>query len=105
MSAKRQRSDLAGHANHGHCASHFGYYWTSSPTDEDGNHGATNHGPMAAEVMVRRGLDIPVEKWLDEYVGHIDAGDWREALGDHHRVADWTAYFRAELRRAPWQTC
>lgn len=80
--------------------------------DEEGNHGLTNHGPMAAEVMVRRGLDIPVEKWLDEYIRRlddlptpsrrIDAGDWREALGDHRRVADWTAYFREELLRAPW---
>ncbi|SMD22520.1 questin oxidase family protein [Kibdelosporangium aridum] len=80
--------------------------------DEEGNHGLTNHGPMAVEVMVRRGLDIPIEKWLDGYVGRlddlptassrIDSGDWREALGDHRRVADWTAYFREQLRRAPW---
>ncbi len=30
--------------------------------DEEGHHGMTNHGPMAVEVMVRRGLDIDVDR-------------------------------------------
>lgn len=79
--------------------------------DEEGNHGLTNHGPMAAEVMVRRGLDIDVERWLDRYVTRLAdlptpsarITDWRAALGDARRIADWTAYFRSELRARPWR--
>ncbi|MEU7885955.1 hypothetical protein AB0B54_10710 [Microbispora bryophytorum] len=39
--------------------------------DEEGNHGLTNHGPMAVEVIIRRGLDIDVEGWLDRYVRRL----------------------------------
>ena len=39
--------------------------------DEEGNHGLTNHGPMAVEVMVRRGLEIDVNRWLDRYVRRL----------------------------------
>jgi len=79
--------------------------------DEEGNHGLTNHGPMAAEVMVRRGLDVPLDRWLDRYVRRLSElpapsekiTDWRAALGDARRIADWTAYFREEMRARPWQ--
>lgn len=79
--------------------------------DEEGNHGLTNHGPMAAEVMVRRGLDIRLDDWLDHYVErltdlpapHERITDWRAALGDARRIADWTAFFRDEVRSCPWQ--
>lgn len=80
--------------------------------DEDGNHGLTNHGPMAVEVMVRRGLDVDVHRWLDRYLGRladlpgttrrITDADWREALGDGRRVGDWTAYFSEQIARRPW---
>jgi hypothetical protein len=82
--------------------------------DEEGNHGMTNHGPMAAEVMVRRGLEIDVDRWLDRYVRRLaelpatDVGirpdEWRSALGDARRLPDWTAYFQRELRERPWPT-
>src|SRR5687768_9750492 len=39
--------------------------------DEEGNHGLTNHGPMAAEVMVRRGLDIDVARWVERYLPRL----------------------------------
>ncbi|WP_243088010.1 questin oxidase family protein [Streptomyces sp. 891-h] len=81
--------------------------------DEEGNNGLTNHGPMVAEVMARRGLDVNIERWLDDYVPRltdlptpserITVAHWREALGDARRIADWTAFFRAEVRRRPWQ--
>lgn len=81
--------------------------------DEEGNHGLTNHGPMAAEVMVRRGLDIRLDVWLDHYVRRltdlpasttrITGRNWRDALGDGGRIGDWTAFFRAELRARPWR--
>jgi hypothetical protein len=80
--------------------------------DEEGNHGNTNHAPMVAEVMVRRGLDIPIDGWLDNNVKRLDdlpvpshritIETWREALGDHRRITDWAAYFRAELYQSPW---
>jgi hypothetical protein len=79
--------------------------------DEEGNHGLTNHGPMAAEVMVRRGLDIRLDGWLDRYVDRLTElpspseriTDWRSALGDARRIADWTAFFREEVRARPWR--
>ncbi|WP_433262129.1 questin oxidase family protein [Micromonospora vinacea] len=80
--------------------------------DEEGNHGMTNHGPMAVEVMVRRGLDIDVEGWLDRYVRRLAAlpgtsaaiqrGTWGAALGQARRLPDWAAYFRHELTERPW---
>ena len=82
--------------------------------DEEGNHGLTNHGPMAVEVMVRRGLEIDVDRWLDRYVRRlaelptadveIRSGHWRSALGDARRLPDWTAYFGRELRERRWST-
>ena len=80
--------------------------------DEEGNHGLTNHGPMAVEVIVRRGLEIDVDRWLDRYVrrlaelptavADIRPDQWRSALGVARRLPDWTAYFRRELRERPW---
>ncbi|GAB3980866.1 questin oxidase family protein [Actinoallomurus acanthiterrae] len=80
--------------------------------DEEGNHGMTNHGPMAVEVIVRRGLDIDVERWLDRYVRRladlpgtssaIRPGEWGAALGQARRLPDWAAYFRHELTERPW---
>jgi len=69
---------------------------------------------MAVEVMVRRGLEIDVDRWLDRYVRRLaelpttDVGirpdEWRSALGDASRLPDWTAYFQRELRERPWST-
>jgi questin oxidase-like protein len=72
----------------------------------------SNHGPMAAEAMVRRGHSDRVDPWLDRYMRRLEdfprgtspiGSDWREALGDLRRVADWTAYFRAEIGERPWR--
>ncbi|MER7441810.1 questin oxidase family protein [Micromonospora avicenniae] len=80
--------------------------------DEEGNHGLTNHGPMAIEVMVRRELDIDVEVWLGRYVRRlaelpgtsetIRPGEWNAALGQARRLPDWTAFFRHELTERQW---
>jgi hypothetical protein len=78
--------------------------------DEEGNNGMTNHAPMAAEVIVRRGLDIPLDRWLDRYVRRLDerppVGDrienWRDALGDHRRLPAWTDFFIRALREQRW---
>src|ERR1700678_1637390 len=72
----------------------------------------SNHGPMAAEAMVRHGQGDLVGSWLDGYVrrleefprglGPIGTG-CQEALGDPRRVADWTAFFAAETSGRPWR--
>jgi hypothetical protein len=72
----------------------------------------SNHGPMAAEAMVRRGHAGSVHRWLDGYMRRLEefprgtaaiGDDWREALGDPRRVADWTAYFQREVSGQPWR--
>ena len=81
--------------------------------DEEGNNGLSNHGPMAVEVMVRRGLDLDVEHWVDDYLPRLEElptpsdpisdENWRAALGDGRRVADWTAYFSRQTAEQPWR--
>jgi hypothetical protein len=75
--------------------------------------GLSNHGPMAAEALVRLGRAGEVERWLDGYIRRLDdaprPGDritdqtWREALGEMRRVADWERYFRDQLAAQPWR--
>jgi hypothetical protein len=81
--------------------------------DDEGNHGLTNHGPMAAEVMVRRGLDIDVGRWLDGYlprlrelpapIERITDDTWERALGNARRIGDWTDYFVHQVADQPWR--
>lgn len=71
----------------------------------------TNHGPMAVEVMVRRGYADCAEDWVDAYVRRLDAmpsptgriTDWLTAVGDAGRLADWVAFFGNELEEHAWQ--
>ena len=72
----------------------------------------SNHGPMAAEAMVRHGHAGQVHPWLDGYMQRLEdfprgtgpiGADWQEALGDPRRVADWTVYFRREVTEQPWR--
>ena len=75
--------------------------------------GLSNHGPMAAEAMVRLGRADAVEGWLDGYLRRLDDQPapsdricdetWREALGAINRVADWQQYFRDQLAEDPWR--
>lgn len=68
---------------------------------------------MAAEVLVRRGHEAQVHRWVDAYVRRLDdlpsASDpitddsWRHALGDERRIGDWTAYLRQQVAEAPWR--
>jgi questin oxidase-like protein len=72
----------------------------------------SNHGPMAAEALVRHGHGDLVGSWLDVYMrrleefprglGPIGSG-WQDALGDLRRVADWTALFGREIGEQPWR--
>ncbi|WP_329121407.1 questin oxidase family protein [Streptomyces sp. NBC_01465] len=73
----------------------------------------SNHGPMAVEALVRGGQSATVHRWLDHYrakledmpdpLAQVTAANWREALGDPRRVADWTAYFEREIAERPWR--
>ena len=75
--------------------------------------GLSNHGPMAAEALVRLGRADAVEHWLDGYLKRLEEAPrpsdrvtdatWREALGQFHRVADWEAYLRIQLAEEPWR--
>jgi hypothetical protein len=82
--------------------------------DERGDNGLTNHGPMAAEVVCRRGLDLKVHRWLDRYTQRltelpgrtepITDETYQQGLGGgRQRVGDWTAYFTRQFAERPWR--
>jgi len=69
--------------------------------------GLSNHGPMTAEAPSALGRADLVRPWVEQYKPHLDQHpaarraiskhDWREALGDQHRVGDVIAFFDAQL--------
>lgn len=76
-----------------------------------------NHAPMAAEALACLGYADAVPSWVDHNlaVRHYherpeprwslspdDETDWRSALGDFSRVADWSAMFERELADQSW---
>ncbi|MFD7439379.1 hypothetical protein [Streptomyces sp. NPDC059861] len=76
-----------------------------------------NHAPMAAEALAHMGYADEVPGWVDhnlrnrEYhdvperrwaIDPADPADWRPALGNFSRVADWTGLFERELAGEPW---
>ena len=73
-----------------------------------------NHGPMAAEALVRLGAADAVTRWVDAYRPRLDAApevvrgigddDWRDHLGEARLFGDWTAYLRREARETDWRT-
>lgn len=83
-----------------------------APTGPEFGGGLSNHGPMAAEALIRMGRADDVERWVDGYLRRLDApprpsdritdATWRDALGDLRRVADWEAYLARQLAEEPW---
>jgi hypothetical protein len=73
----------------------------------------SNHGPMAVEALVRHGQAPLVHRWLDAYAHKLEdmpgpgapvtEANWREALGDPRRIADWARYFERETGDRPWR--
>ena len=73
----------------------------------------SNHGPMAAEALVRHGHETEVHGWLDIYTRRLDEAprgiakiapdEWREPLGDPVRTGDWLAFFDRAVRAEPWR--
>jgi hypothetical protein len=72
----------------------------------------SNHGPMAAEALVRLGRDDAVMPYLEWYSsrlegrpsphGRVDGTNWREMLGQHEEFAAWLRFLEAELAERPW---
>jgi len=73
----------------------------------------SNHGPMAADALVRLGHGAGVGRWLDGYSRRlepspqshwpIEESDWRDPLGDPSRLGDWLALFTRLVHDQPWQ--
>ena len=72
----------------------------------------SNHGPMAAEAMVRMARPDAVSGWVDGYRTRledypatrwaIDESEWRDLLGDPSRLGDWCAFFSRAVEEEPW---
>ncbi|MEU2288378.1 questin oxidase family protein [Streptomyces sp. NPDC013178] len=73
----------------------------------------SNHAPMVVESLAAHGQAGAVHRWLDRYqdkleefpdpVAPVTDADWREALGDIRRAADWVAHFTRALAERPWR--
>lgn len=73
----------------------------------------TNHAPMAVEALSVRGQAPSVHRWLDLYANKLEdfpsrvepvtATNWRAALGDPRRAADWIGHFEREMAERPWR--
>jgi hypothetical protein len=73
----------------------------------------SNHAPMVAEALCAMGRPEAVLPWVARYRermlprpeagARILADDWRGALGERDRFADWSAFFAEELEEASWR--
>jgi hypothetical protein len=75
----------------------------------------SNHGPMVADALVELGVPEIAPAWCDAYRQRLGEAplptdpigpqetDWRNALGEFRRVADWTEYFQRQLTEASWE--
>lgn len=74
----------------------------------------SNHGPMAADALIRLGRPEEVDRWVDEYAQRLEEAprarwsiseaEWREPLGDPSRLGDWCALFAQQVREGPWES-
>ncbi|MFE9017799.1 questin oxidase family protein [Streptomyces sp. NPDC007808] len=74
----------------------------------------SNHAPMVVEALAANGRSDAVHRWLDRYeskleefpdrVAPVTEADWRTALGDVRRAADWTDHFTRALAERPWRS-
>jgi hypothetical protein len=73
----------------------------------------SNHAPMAIEAMCALGRGDAALPWLERYRkgfvprpaprDRITEANWRDALGQPRRFADWAAFFARELGEQPWR--
>src|ERR1700730_8683935 len=74
--------------------------------------GNSNHAPMVAEALCAMGRPDAVMPWVARYSDRmmprpsvrdrIYGEDWRSALGERNRFAEWAAFFGEELQKAAW---
>jgi hypothetical protein len=74
--------------------------------------GNSNHAPMVAEALCAMGRPDAVMPWVARYSDRmmprpsvrdrISGEDWRSALGERNRFAEWAAFFGEELQKAAW---
>jgi hypothetical protein len=86
---------------------------TLAPYGIELKNGNSNHAPMVAEALCALGRPDTVMPWITRYRERMlprpSAGvpigpeDWRGALGQRTRFADWSAFFAEELRARPWR--
>jgi hypothetical protein len=72
-----------------------------------------NHGPMAADAIIRLGGEDRVEAWIDHYRielepappsgSSVTSDNWQDELGRIERLGDWNGYFHRQLSERPWQ--
>lgn len=72
-----------------------------------------NHGPMAADALLRLGHGEDLHTWLNSYVRRLEPApdprwvitdeQWREPLGDASRLGDWCALLHEQVHAAPWE--
>lgn len=73
----------------------------------------SNHGPMAADALIRLGHPEMVDRWISHYLRQleerptsrwpIEEAQWREPLGDPSRLGDWIAFFTHQFSQEPWE--
>ena len=73
----------------------------------------SNHGPMAADALLRLGHGDDVIPWVSRYERRlqpspaprwpIDEVGWRDPLGDPSRLGDWLALFTRLVHEEPWR--
>jgi hypothetical protein len=86
---------------------------TLAPYGIELKNGNSNHAPMVAEALCALGRPDAVMPWITRYRermlprpsagARIGREDWRGALGERARFADWSAFFAEELREQPWR--
>ena len=75
--------------------------------------GNSNHAPMVAEALCAMGRPDAVLPWIARYrermlprspaSDRLHREDWRTALGQRGRFAEWSVFFGEELEEAPWR--
>lgn len=73
----------------------------------------SNHGPMAADALIRIGCAEAVPGWIDNYKRRLEdfptprwritEKDWQEYLGDPSRLGDWLELFSRQMKSEPWK--
>lgn len=72
----------------------------------------SNHGPMAADALIRLGHGECVPSWVARYVDRLEPApesrwpiavhEWRDPLGDASRLGDWCALLHQQVHSEPW---